>query len=225
MLGKFAEKNSAKMAIVSNTLIGKTRGSVGNVTFTTWKGRNVIKEKSKPANPNSEKQAKQRLKFKHAFTFARLAVDFLVDYWSQVSLSITTTNEMLKFVIPYASDIDNSILDGTTPSAEYLRSFRLGAPEFSGSISAAAGSVINIRFPDHEDGIVGYWDYQVMFVDNYTGRVRSFAETSDVNGTITIPANTFDAGDSLNVMLALYSQNNAVYEVISLRANAFVVNP
>ncbi len=42
------------MAVVSNTITGKTRGSVGNVTFTSWKGLNVMK--SKPAhvhNPNT----------------------------------------------------------------------------------------------------------------------------------------------------------------------------
>ncbi len=52
------------MAVVSNTITGKTRGSVGNVTFTTWKGLNVMK--SKPTHvhyPNSlgQMQAKQKL--------------------------------------------------------------------------------------------------------------------------------------------------------------------
>ena len=59
------------MAVPQNTLIGKTRQSVGNVTFTTWKGINVIK--SKPvsvADPKTQLQLDQRAKLKN----------FVIDY-------------------------------------------------------------------------------------------------------------------------------------------------
>ena len=49
------------MAVPQNTLIGKTKQSVGNATFTTWKGINVLK--SKPvsvANPRTQGQVNQR---------------------------------------------------------------------------------------------------------------------------------------------------------------------
>lgn len=49
------------MAIVSNVLIGKASGSVGNATFSTWKGKNVLKEKAASvANPNTDPQKMRR---------------------------------------------------------------------------------------------------------------------------------------------------------------------
>lgn len=49
------------MAILQNTLIGRASGSIGGVTFSTWKGLNV--GKSKPvsvANPDTDPQKAQR---------------------------------------------------------------------------------------------------------------------------------------------------------------------
>lgn len=52
------------MARVSNTLIGKASGSVGNATFSSWKGINVLKEKATTvANPNTIPQQNQRVGF------------------------------------------------------------------------------------------------------------------------------------------------------------------
>lgn len=49
------------MAVTQNTLIGRSRGSVGGVTFTKWKGLNVIKSKPESVeNPNTVPQQTQR---------------------------------------------------------------------------------------------------------------------------------------------------------------------
>lgn len=52
------------MAISQNTLIGSTSQSVGGVTFTKWKGRNVIKAKAiSVANPRTPAQTANRNRF------------------------------------------------------------------------------------------------------------------------------------------------------------------
>lgn len=51
------------LTIVQNTLIGRSKQSIGNATFTTWKGKNVLK--SKPItveNPRTDGQVTQRLR-------------------------------------------------------------------------------------------------------------------------------------------------------------------
>ena len=49
------------MARVQNTLIGKSSGSVGGATFSTWKGINVLKSKAiEVANPQTQLQQNQR---------------------------------------------------------------------------------------------------------------------------------------------------------------------
>lgn len=52
------------MAIVQNTLIGRAKGSVGNATFSQWKGLNILKQKpSIVANPRSAQQQSNRSRF------------------------------------------------------------------------------------------------------------------------------------------------------------------
>jgi Family of unknown function (DUF6266) len=47
--------------VVQNPLIGRSKGSMGGATFTTWKGLNVVKTKAvSVANPNTEKQQRNR---------------------------------------------------------------------------------------------------------------------------------------------------------------------
>lgn len=52
------------MSVVSNTLIGHASGSIGNATFSTWKGKNVLKSKATSvANPKTPGQLQQRMAF------------------------------------------------------------------------------------------------------------------------------------------------------------------
>lgn len=49
------------MSVTQNVLIGKTKQSIGNATFTTWKGINVMKSKAiSVANPRTQGQVYQR---------------------------------------------------------------------------------------------------------------------------------------------------------------------
>lgn len=52
------------MALVQNVLIGKASGSVGEATFTTWKGKNVLKSKAQNGYSNpSQAQLNNNEKF------------------------------------------------------------------------------------------------------------------------------------------------------------------
>lgn len=70
------------MSVVQNTLIGRTRQSIGGVTFTTWKGLNVMKSKAvSVANPKSDKQVGQRNKMKFAVNiFRQLVAVIMLGY-------------------------------------------------------------------------------------------------------------------------------------------------
>lgn len=61
------------MAVTQNTLIGRTKQSVGGVTFTTWKGLNVMKSKAvSVANPKTPAQLLQRAKLSLMVSIYRL---------------------------------------------------------------------------------------------------------------------------------------------------------
>lgn len=62
------------MARVQNTLIGKSSGSVGGATFSTWKGINVLKSKAiEVANPQTQLQQNQRNRMSLLVALFRLA--------------------------------------------------------------------------------------------------------------------------------------------------------
>lgn len=61
------------MAIVANTLIGRASGSVGNATFSQWKGKNILKAKiAVMTNPRSSLQQANRARFVALLGFAKL---------------------------------------------------------------------------------------------------------------------------------------------------------
>lgn len=60
------------MALVQNPIIGKTSGSVGNVTFTGWKGKNVMKTKAENSYSNpTQTQLNNNAKFAVLVAFYR----------------------------------------------------------------------------------------------------------------------------------------------------------
>lgn len=68
------------MARVQNTLIGKSSGSVGGATFSSWKGINVLKSKAiSVANPKTDGQVLQRSK-----------MTLMVQLYRLVSLMVQT---------------------------------------------------------------------------------------------------------------------------------------
>lgn len=62
------------MAVTQNTLIGRSSGSIGGVTFSTWKGINVAKSKATSvADPKTPAQLAQRYKMTAALRMYKQA--------------------------------------------------------------------------------------------------------------------------------------------------------
>lgn len=93
------------MARVSNPLIGATSGSVGGVTFSKWKGINVIK--SKPtvvANPQTPAQTAQRSAFSQMVAIYRLLVAILVFGFKELAIKKSAFNAFVSSNLPSAFD-------------------------------------------------------------------------------------------------------------------------
>jgi hypothetical protein len=139
------------MAIPSNTLIGKTKGSVGNVTFTTWKGRNVIKEKSNsPANPRTPAQVAQRAKFSKITAYAGFLDSFFVDVWPKVSTDVTHQNLLSKLMFPVVSSDPAQALLGGIHDIFLLKKngCYTGAVDFDASVGAYGSVTIDPVFTE-----------------------------------------------------------------------------
>lgn len=104
-------KNSNKkgvlfiLSIVQNTLIGKSKQSIGNATFTTWKGRNVLK--SKPvsvANPQTDAQVMRRSALTQAVALYRKVSGVINAGFNELATTISAYNAFCSYTLKNAFD-------------------------------------------------------------------------------------------------------------------------
>jgi len=195
------------MAIVSNTLIGKSRGSVGNATFTVWKGRNVLKEKStNPANPRTPAQLLQRAKFSRMVAYVALLVQFLVDFWGQISFNVTQYNWLASKIMKGISG-DGITLFPVLPSPiVFLSSADVESIDVELAFSAAntiqIDSIIKHTLPTSPQ----YYDVQWFAYDALTGR-RQSAYGNLSEGVSADNLTVFEDGTAaLDLFVAIYDQ-------------------
>lgn len=86
------------MAVVQNTLIGRSRNKVGGTVFSTWKGKNVLK--SKPltvANPQTDGQLAQRSKMRQLVNLFRFMLIMIRYSFKEVSAGSTEWASFMKY--------------------------------------------------------------------------------------------------------------------------------
>ena len=118
------------MAVSQNTLIGKTKQSVGGVTFTSWKGRNVIKSKAiAVANPRTPAQVAQRTQFSGCVKFFAAFSAILGLAMSRLATNVTASNKWSMLNIKSFSPVDGHLV--VFPEADLVMSQGdLGAASF-----------------------------------------------------------------------------------------------
>jgi hypothetical protein len=84
------------MAIVQNTLIGRSSGRVGNAVFTQWKGRNVLKQKPEiVTNPRTALQQQQRSRFTTLMAIGKSLRPVLQLGFKEYAGSVTWLNRFM----------------------------------------------------------------------------------------------------------------------------------
>lgn len=109
VISQFTIKIIYTMARISNTLIGKSSGSVGNATFSTWKGINVLKEKPfSVANPKTDKQLMRRSALTQVVEIFRLIPSAIDAGFKKLAVKKSAYNA-------FASDALKNAFDYSTP--------------------------------------------------------------------------------------------------------------
>jgi len=76
------------MATTSNPLIGSASGSVGGVTFSKWKGINVIKAKPVTvAQPDSDKRTMQQSALRQIVAIYRMMISLIFVSFKSMAIS------------------------------------------------------------------------------------------------------------------------------------------
>ena len=133
------------MAIVSSIAVGKARKSAGNVTFTTSKGRVIMKEKAiNVRNPRTAGQVKQRSKMSRAVIAYQVIGNRCVNGITRVSRFGSRYNQFVRANIDKMNDIlpaDQIVADcsfkglmvanGALPEVECTAVYGAGAVDFA----------------------------------------------------------------------------------------------
>lgn len=175
------------MAVVQNTLIGRARGRVGNVVFSTHKGQNILKQKPEiVANPRTASQQLARARFTALLAIGLLLRPILPigfrQFGGQVSwlnkfMSINSASGLMVLSMPsgiYVPDWNNLVIsDGS-----------LVPTVFTGTASATE---VELTWPTATIANQSDEDLFFCFVTGAQSQQFALGTASHVDGTITIP--------------------------------------
>lgn len=101
------------MARVQNTLIGKSSGSVGGATFSTWKGINVLKSKAiTVANPKTVGQLTQRNRMTLMVSIFRLIAGAINTGFKTLAIGKSEYNAFI------SENIQDATIVGVAPAVD-----------------------------------------------------------------------------------------------------------
>ena len=175
------------MAVVQNTLIGRARGRVGNVVFSTHKGQNILKQKPEiVANPRTASQQLARARFTALLAIGLLLRPILpIGFrqfggrvsWLNKFMSMNSSNDLLALspvTSEYAPDWNNLVIsDGTMFPAVFTGTADASKVELTWPIAAIANQSDEDLF--------------FCFVTGETSQEYALGTFTRVAGTITIP--------------------------------------
>jgi len=188
------------MAIVQNTLIGRTRQSVGGTTFSKWKGSNVLRSKaSSVKNPKTDGQVSNRAQMTGIVAYARAILFFIQLGLNEVSKNMSQYNSFVKFnkgLIDFSTGVitagRETEIVATKGSLEPLKNFVCSAAMTTG-LQIEWDTIGYNPLTSMTDTILCY-----VYNKNTQELTGYITAATRANGTINI-TKTFNSGDELVV--------------------------
>jgi hypothetical protein len=196
------------MARTQNTLIGRTSGSIGGVTFSTWKGINVAKSKATSvADPKTPAQLAQRARMANAVMLFKGLGTIANTGFAEGATGKSAYNVFVSQNIKNGSigeDPENSL---TTPAGFIISSGTLDNTAISAAVADVSNNNILISWDFSLTGNKLGSDIASAVVIDATGKV--IASQTNVKertfGSVTlIPTRAMVIGETLNVYLSFY---------------------
>lgn len=157
------------MAKPQNVLIGKTKGSVGDATFTQWKGTSVLKSKAvnNYSNPTPE-QMQNNSKFGVMSLFAKQIAFFILAGFRAMAVKMTEYNAFSK-ANPYSV-----VIGGTAPNyfVDPTEIKISQGPELPYGVSAA------LKEADGTDTVLVTWDSSTGLPSDAIMYAAAFSNTT-----------------------------------------------
>jgi hypothetical protein len=198
------------MAKVSNVLIGKASGSVGNATFSTWKGINVLKEKAvSVANPRTDKQIMRRSALTQVTAIARQLIGVIALGFKKLAIKKSAYNAFQSDALKNAFDYAGAPVATFQPTDMKVSKGSMAAT----ALTASSRSLADARFKlEWDPGIIGVGqsasDTPVSAAYNVTKDTWGVGEQQNTRADgivdIVIPAGSV-IGDNIVLYLGFFS--------------------
>ncbi len=175
------------MAVVQNTLIGRARGRVGNVVFSTHKGQNILKQKPEiVANPRTASQQLARARFTALLAIGLLLRPILPIGFRQFGGQVSWLNKFMSM------NSNSGLMALSGPVGEYatiwsnlvISDGTMFPTVFTGTASATE---VELTWPIATIANQSDEDLFFCFVTGEVSQEFALGTASHVDGTITIP--------------------------------------
>jgi len=199
------------MARVSNTLIGKASGSVGNATFSTWKGINVLKEKAvSVANPNTDLQIMRRSALSQSVAIYRLISAAVSVGFKKLATGMSAYNAWASNALKDAFDYSSPPTATFVPSDLLISKGTITSTAIGTIVADRSANTAVVTFSSTVDAPgQSLTDKAVLAVYNTNENDWVSLATSDLrsSGTADIPLPAFWAtGNNLVVYIGFYNE-------------------
>ena len=195
------------MAVVQNTLIGRTRGSIGGVTFSTQFGLNVAKGKPvSVANPNTDKQIMRRSALTQVTAIGRALLGVVSVTFRSLAVGKSAYNAFSSLALREAFDYSLPPVATFDPSMLMISKGTISptAP-ISASVNAGTG-VLTVTYPSANEGVGQHnSDLAVVVAHNPAAGKWLGAITTDIrnDGSAALDCSSIlDSGAIVDVYLA-----------------------
>lgn len=196
--------------VVSNPLIGKSKQSMGNATFSTWKGINVLKEKPQSvANPQTDTQTQQRSAFSQMVLAFRNMPAVVRAGFKKLAVKMSEFNAFTSYNLKNAFDFSVPPTATLVPADVLISKGTISSTAISTSVSDRSSNTIVVTFPttatqpgQSATDLAIVAAYNVTQSDFY-GEVTAAARSTGT-GSITLPA-AWNTGDTLQVYVGFYN--------------------
>lgn len=202
-------KNSLNV-VVSNPLIGKSRQSMGNATFSTWKGINVLKEKPQSvANPQSDGQIQQRSAFSQMVAAFREMPSAVRAGFKKLAVKKSEFNAFVSYNLKNAFDLSVPSVATIVAADVLVSKGTIAQSVLTSAVADRSSNTITTVFPDIADQPgQSVTDVPIIAAYNatqglWTGGIAT-AERQDGTANIPLPA-AWNTGDTVTIYLGFYN--------------------
>ena len=201
------------MARVSNTLIGKASGSIGNATFSSWKGINVLKEKaSSVANPKTDKQLMRRSALSQMVAIFRVISAVASLGFKKLAVKKSAFNAFVGNSLKTAFDYTLPPAASLVMANLLVSKGTITSTTITSIVADRSENTIEVNYAATIDGpgqSLADKPVIVMYNQNLDVWAQGLPDQLRSTGTAftDLPA-TWNTGDSLNVFVGFYNEDS-----------------